>query len=653
MKVFILLLSIFFNIKCDYKNMDCDNNKSNDNIKNINILSISYELTYSNSSVLKAIIRTVDDITTEIKFNARLKSEIGKREYKLSCINSSENFIDCYSEKVEFNLSDKYYLYYKKGEDDVYTIDEQDILEDYKKVSLIFKPEIYKDQTLYKDNRKVVGLNNGKIIGGGYVYIVPKSKKILHKTSDGFNKFIDLNNYIYHNGLNGLGPVCTLISYKEAIKRGYHIVDAEIQFTKDKIPVICIEKNLEKISNGNGKIESKTLEELQKLDFGNKYGKKYANERILTFDELLKFCRQNNVIIDLDFIKNFENTDEYFEIIINLVEKNNMFNSIIFNINVDSNENIISKLQNIKNNIAISVSNANKKEDINKFKNFKRVIYNIGKISKKSNITDKLKYFKSLGNKIKVDVVDNFKFANKLQSLGVNYIKTNKLHPFVIRNIREDPLVVKCTQFDILVNCNISEEIDLVDNRVYDVYYSDNIYNKSEDIIDRPIGEFKYVDTKEYDSYYYNIREFDFEKGILKIKSSMEIDKGQQVKGKIGPARYVNYAPDCYQYNFICYGNDSYYLDCKIFKDEDKVKFEGNYSIYSIVNYSYTLNIKENDINTKPLEAPEEPKKNSNKIFYFSIIFFVIITLFVIIYAVLKRIEKKDQYKKIKVIENS
>ena len=244
------------------------------------------------------------------------------------------------------------------------------------------------------------------------------------------------------------------------------------------------------------------------------------------------------------------------------------------------------------------------------------------------------------------------KFANKLQSLGVNYIKTNKLHPFVIRNIREDPLVVKCTQFDILVNCNISEEIDLVDNRVYDVYYSDNIYNKSEDIIDRPIGEFKYVDTKEYDSYYYNIREFDFEKGILKIKSSMEIDKGQQVKGKIGPARYVNYAPDCYQYNFICYGNDSYFLDCKIFKDEDKVKFEGNYSIYSIVNYSYTLNIKENDINTKPLEAPEEPKKNSNKIFYFSMIF-VIITLFVIIYAVLKRIEKKDQYKKIKVIENS
>lgn len=74
-------------------------------------------------------------------------------------------------------------------------------------------------------------------------------------------------------------PQSTLSYYKEAIRRGFHIVTAQIQFTKDQIPVICHETNLETISDGEGKLESKTFEELVKLDFGSKIDKKYAGEK--------------------------------------------------------------------------------------------------------------------------------------------------------------------------------------------------------------------------------------------------------------------------------------------------------------------------------------------------------------------------------------
>ena len=98
----------------------------------------------------------------------------------------------------------------------------------------------------------------------------------------------------------GYRPQSTLVAYEEAIRRGYHIVDADLFFTKDKIPVINHGDDIEHYSNGNGTISTKTLEELEELDFGEKFDKKYKGEKILTFEKLLELCKENDVIIDLD-----------------------------------------------------------------------------------------------------------------------------------------------------------------------------------------------------------------------------------------------------------------------------------------------------------------------------------------------------------------
>jgi hypothetical protein len=253
MNIVLLIVYFFFFIYC--QNPSQNNINSVDPPKDIDLLSIAYELTYDNSSVVKTIIRTVNEIEHEIKFNARLRSESGK-DYRLSCHNSSSKYIDCLSDKVEFDLNDKYYFYYKKGEDGEYTIEGQDIYEDYKNISLIFKPEIYDDQILYKENKNILGSNNKISIGGGYLYLAPKSKQLLSLNKDGFNKYIELNNFISHAGLLEQKISSTLSAYKEVIKRGFHIVEADIQFTKDKIPVICHEVDLGKVSDGNGNIDS-------------------------------------------------------------------------------------------------------------------------------------------------------------------------------------------------------------------------------------------------------------------------------------------------------------------------------------------------------------------------------------------------------------
>ena len=634
----------------DYEDYEDYNYKDlYDNLDNINIVSISYELTYNEFSVVKVIIKIYEGMYNNINFNAYLKSEEEDKEYLLNCSNSYYDTIECLSERdIELNINDRFYFYYKKGKNGNITFDENDIAEDDKRVSLIFRPEIPKNLKLFKDNRKIVVKTNREIVDGGYLYIVRKSKRILHKPRDGFNKYIELNNFISHAGLMGYLPQSTLIAYEEAIRRGYHIVDANILFSKDKIPVICQEKNLEKISDGKGEISTKTLKELQKLDFGSKFDEKYKGEKILTFENLLELCKDNEVIIDLDlrqldFKQYFNKTDEYSKIIINLIEKHDMFDSILLN---DNRAEVILKFQEIKNDLSFSLSDMYNKNNITKikdqYKDSKRIIYNIG-----GNSFDEeaVKFGVSLDKKIKAEKVNDITLVNKIQSWGVNYITTDKLHPFLIKNDKEDPIIVRCSpseKDEYNSECEIGDEIALIDNEKYNIYYSDNIYNISEDINQEPIGEFEYVDTNLLEELYYSIINLNFEKGIIQLNISNKLKKGEEIIGIIGPA-YDNVA-DCYQYIFICNGNNSKTVNCNIKKDDqNKVEFNGNYSIYSLEGYS--------------LNYDEIIKRLSNKKFYQKIYFYILVGVFVLIIFIIIicsfKNRKNDSFSEIKIAGNS
>ena len=654
MKSCSILFTLLILIKCQDKELKIDakpikkmrNTESKDNLRedyeNINILLVSYELTYDNRSVLKVILRTVDDLEHSMIFFGMLKVEGGRKVYRLKCYNVLSNEIECYSDKnVDFDPNEKYYFYYKNN--GKLTFDEKEEFEDYKRVTLVFKPDMYENQIMWKDHRKILGLNHRKIVSGGYLYIVPKTKKLLPKAKDGFNQYIELNNFISLHGLSDNVPKSTLSAFKEAIRRGFHIVHAELQFTKDKVPVIMHTKFLEKCSDGDGKIEDTNFKDLKKLDFGSIFSKKFAGEKILTFEDLLILCKENNVIIDLDFRlldhdKYFEKTDEYAKIIVNTVEKNEMIDSVIFN--NDQSKNLIYKLLKVKNELAISLLNVNK-DDLTKIKEAypgpKRIIISYSDLEKNDSIDEeKIKYAISLGYKVKVSIVDDEELAKNLISLGVSYISTTKLHPFQIQNDYEIPLFLKCTQFDILADCRFGPEVKLIDNEVYNIYYSENIYNLYENINEKPIGEFKYLDTKKLDDLYYTVRIFDFPAGYLKLNSSVKVERGKYLTGLIGPT-YENVS-NAYLYRFFCDGNNKYDVHCKIIKDDPNiVPYKGNYTITVVDNYSLYIQPKELKQNTFfgiDLE-------NNKGIIYFPIIAFIVIAVFIFIYAIKS---KKDYF---------
>ena len=623
------------------------------NKDNIDIISISYELVYNNASVVKVIVKTYNEILEDINFSAFLKSEEEGKQYLLNCTNTYYETIECYSGRdISLNTGDKFYFYYEKGKNQNLTFDEKDILEDDQRISLIFKPEIPSNQKMFKDNRIIEVKINHEIVNSGFLYIVRKSKNILHKPKDGFNKYIELNNFISHAGLLGYRPQSTLIAFEEAIRRGYHIVDADLQFSKDKVPIIYHGSKLEENSNGNGEISSKTLKELKKLDFGSKFNEKYKGEKILTFEKLLKLCKDNNVIIDLDlthltFKKYFNDTDEYIKIIVDLIEEYDMINSILLN---DARPKVILKIKKIRNDISFSLKGMNEKQNMEKikdeYKGSKRLIYNIGGLLHGKTIDEEtVKYGISLGKKIKASQVDDINFADKIQSWGVNYITTNYLHPFLIKNDKEDPIIVRCSisvDNEHESECEIDDKVKLIDNEIYNIYYSENIYNISEDINEIPIGEFTYVDTNILEELYYSIYYFNFEEGIIKLNTSNKVEKGEQIMGIVGPA-YDNVA-ECYQYNFICEGNNTNTVLCKIQKDdENKVEFKGNYTIYSVEGYS---------LNEEEIYKRMNSQKLKGRIYFYVLVGVFVLIIFIIIIC-LCRNKKSDNFSEIKISGNA
>ena len=618
---------------------------------NINLVSISYELTYNIFSVVKVIIKTYDDILNDINFKAYLKSEEEDKNYTLSCTSTYYDTVECLSERnISLNIEDKFYFYYEKGKKGNITFDGEDTIEDHNKVSLVFKPQISSNIKLYKDNRKFLAHTEKKMIDGGYLYIVRKSKTILHKPKDGFNKYIELNNFISEAGVLGYPP-SSLVSYEEAIRRGYHIVGANIQFSKDQIPVIYHLKEIELKKNAKIEISAKTLAELEKIDFGSLFDAKFKGEKIITFEQLLNLSRENNVIIDFNLSlldnKNLNNTDTYLKKIINLIKKHDMFDSVLFN---DDREEIILKLKKIKQDISFSLNSMNEKKKLDKINNelkeSNRLIYNMdGQSSGKKIDEETVRYALSLGPKIQVSDVNDINTAEKLQSWGVNYIKTNNLHPFLMKNDKEEPIIARCSpsvEDEHHSECEIDDDVILKDNEMYNIYYSENIYNISQDINEYPIGEFEYIDTNILEELYYNISYFNFDEGIILLNTSNRVKKGEKIVGIVGPD--YDKVAECYQFNFICEGMNTRYVKCRIQKnDENKIEFKGNYTIYSLEGYS---------LNPDEVMKKIDAKKLEKRVYFYILVGIFVVIIFMIMIGLIKK-RRRERFNEIKISDNN
>lgn len=90
-----------------------------------------------------------------------------------------------------------------------------------------------------------------------------------------------------HRGAMETHPENTIPAFRESVKAGAHMIEFDVQLTRDKKLVVMHDATVDRTTNGSGKVSELTLVEIRKLDAGIKKSPEFAGLQVPTFQEVL------------------------------------------------------------------------------------------------------------------------------------------------------------------------------------------------------------------------------------------------------------------------------------------------------------------------------------------------------------------------------
>lgn len=105
---------------------------------------------------------------------------------------------------------------------------------------------------------------------------------------------------IGHRGASQYAPENTLSAFKKAKSLGVKWIEFDVQMTSDHELVIFHDYEISRTTNGKGKIQDYTLNQLKNLDAGSWFGPSFKGEKILTFQELILFIQKEGMAANIE-----------------------------------------------------------------------------------------------------------------------------------------------------------------------------------------------------------------------------------------------------------------------------------------------------------------------------------------------------------------
>ena len=109
-----------------------------------------------------------------------------------------------------------------------------------------------------------------------------------------------------HRGFSGKYPENSPLAFRKAVEEtDADGIESDVHITRDGKLVIFHDATVERTSNGRGYIKDMTYEELLSLDIGSWMSPEFAGEHIWTFSQLLDFCKEAGILLNME-LKNYE-----------------------------------------------------------------------------------------------------------------------------------------------------------------------------------------------------------------------------------------------------------------------------------------------------------------------------------------------------------
>ncbi|AFZ42335.1 glycerophosphoryl diester phosphodiesterase [Halothece sp. PCC 7418] len=104
-----------------------------------------------------------------------------------------------------------------------------------------------------------------------------------------------MTNLIAHRGYSAIAPENTLASFQSALEQPIIGVEFDVHLSRDGVPVVIHDATVDRTTNGQGNVATKTVKELQSLDAGSWFDPRFSQETIPTLSEVLELFASSNV----------------------------------------------------------------------------------------------------------------------------------------------------------------------------------------------------------------------------------------------------------------------------------------------------------------------------------------------------------------------
>lgn len=101
-----------------------------------------------------------------------------------------------------------------------------------------------------------------------------------------------------HRGDRRHYPENTMAAFRAAVKIGCDAIETDVRMTKDGHLVLIHDRDVDRTTNGHGKVDDMTLDELRELDAGSWKSPVFTGEKIPTVEEFLDLIAPTGMLVN-------------------------------------------------------------------------------------------------------------------------------------------------------------------------------------------------------------------------------------------------------------------------------------------------------------------------------------------------------------------
>ena len=271
---------------------------------------------------------------------------------------------------------------------------------------------------------------------------------------------------INHRGANEYAPENTMSAFRISKELGFDMVECDVDFTIDNIPVVIHDSTVDRTSNGTGEVHSFTFEDIRKLDFGSWKSTAYSGEKIPSFDEFILGCRTLGLHPYIEIKERDYINLELVTTLVNIVHKYDMQDKVTWiSFGIDKLQSVVkvdkyARVGFIEEFMSTSILD----ESINRIKTldtgYNEIFYDLNLGLVNTSIIDRLKEEKI---KLEVWVVDSVNLITSADNYITGFTSDNLRADWVLR----DALYADGDDLDFVDLTSLVQKTEYVDTLTY------------------------------------------------------------------------------------------------------------------------------------------------------------------------------------------